>query len=302
MRQKIFQEIDPYFLAFKKKICLKWNCLFLLIISLYDISYYLDVYLICFSIIILIISFQYRKMKLISSPSLELISIHLPFGIWYSISAVSMIPSKGGLKIFLTEHLNSINDIIILCFILIAAVIPLYTCLIGLTWELILFQRKKFQIRYLCANFDAPSDEHNTLHNLVYTNNIKEISNLLDKKNKSVLKIANFDFSEIDQYGRYPIHFAKTQEMISFLLSKGVEVDKTNHYSGQTLLHLISRRGDLKIAHFLLKQGANINKRDIRKRTPLDYAKHTKMRNLLIENGGQKTTLFDKIKYLFSYK
>ncbi|MCZ0931818.1 MAG: ankyrin repeat domain-containing protein [Oligoflexia bacterium] len=232
-------------------------------------------------------------------PNLELFLIHLPLGIWYSISSVSMIPSKGGLKNFLTDYLNSINDIIILCFILITAVIPLHTGLIGLAWELILFQRKIFQIRYLCANFDAPSDEYYTLHNLVYRGNTEEISKLLDKKNKGILKVANFDFSEIDQYGRYPIHLAKTQEMVSFLLSKRVEIDQENSYSGQTLLHLASRRGDLKMADFLLEKGAGINKKDIRKKTPVDYAKTDKMREFLTANGGQETTLYNKFKYLF---
>ena len=107
---------------------------------------------------------------------------------------------------------------------------------------------------------------------------------------------------ETDAYGRYPIHLAQSPDMVSFLLSNKVEVDETNNYSRQTLLHMASRRGDLRMADFLLKQGADINKRDALKRTPLDYAKNTRVRNFLIANGGKETNLQDKIKYFITYK
>ena len=51
------------------------------------------------------------------------------------------------------------------------------------------------------------------------------------------------------------------------------------------------------MADFLLQQGTDINKKDIRKRTPLDYTKNIEMRNFLMKKGGKETVLYNKVKY-----
>ena len=303
MKKRIFNDADPYFIFWQKKVSsIKWICLLICVLLFIDLFNFVDIYYILFSMIIIYLYFLYSKTKIIFG-DLEAFLLYGLFGIWCTISTFATDPfGKGlGLKAFSIAHLSSLGDIILVCFVSITILIPFYTIVFGLAWEFIIFRRKRFQILCLCTDFDSPPDEHNSLHKLVYKGKVEEISSLLDKKSKG-LKTANFDFFETDCYGRYPIHFAKTQEMVSFLLSQGVKIDETNSYSRQTLLHLMSRRGDLRMVDFLLKQGADINRRDAIKRTPLDYAKNNRMRNFLIANGGKETNLQDKIKYLITWK
>ena len=67
-------------------------------------------------------------------------------------------------------------------------------------------------------------------------------------------------------------------------------------------MHLSALKGDLKIAKFLIKKDADINKKDLRNKTPMDYAKNNEMRKLLKNNGGKETNLYKKIMFLIKNK
>ena len=152
---------------------------------------------------------------------------------------------------------------------------------------------KKLKKDYVCIEFPKkPPKKEDILHYLSSQGDIKKIEYLFQNKLLKVKEIYNKD-----EYGRPPLHLVKNTDMISFLIKKGVEVDDINVYSSQTLLHLSSRRRDLKMVKFLLEKGANINKKDIRGRTPLDYAKNNDLRQFLISKGGKETSLYNKIKY-----
>ena len=163
----------------------------------------------------------------------------------------------------------------------------------------------RFKKIYICLELLKKTPEkEDVLHTLVYQRDTEKVFDFLNTgiKGVSKLRIRKSEIERKDQYGRPPIHLATTVEMVKLFLQKGVEIDQENIYSGQTLLHLASRRGDLKIAEFLLDKGADINKKDIRKRTPLDYAKNTEMRSFLIKKGGRETVLYNKVKYYFLSK
>ena len=136
--------------------------------------------------IIIYLYFLYSKTKIIFG-YLEAFLLYGLFGIWCTISTFATDPfGKGlGLKAFAIAHLSSLGDVMLTCFVSITILIPFYTIVFGLAWEFIIFRRERFQIICLCTNFDAPPDEYNTLHNLVYKGKTEEISNLLVKKHKT---------------------------------------------------------------------------------------------------------------------
>lgn len=161
---------------------------------------------------------------------------------------------------------------------------------------------KKLKQIYVCSCFNKVVDKEDVLHDLVHKEDIESIKELFKKEIKGVFKIRDLDLYKTDKYGRPPLHLAKTPEMVSFLLTKGAEIDDNNCYSWQTLLHIASRTGNLKLAEFLIEKGININKKDVRKRTALDYATNDKMKEFLRKNGGKNAVLYKKIAYFFHEK
>ena len=158
----------------------------------------------------------------------------------------------------------------------------------------------RFKKKYICFELSKKlPNQEDILHGLVYEGNIKKISEFLNPEIQGVSKagIVQRELYKKDKYGRPPILLARASEVIDFFLSRGVDIDTINSYNGQTLLHLASQKGDLSLVKFLLKNQADINKKDIMKRTPVDYSKNYKMRNFLIEEGGKETILYNKIRY-----
>ena len=230
--------------------------------SLINILWLLPILIIVTSVYVLI--YLYHK----KTTELTKWLIHLPFLIWMILCVLFHMNNK---------HQDITIDLII-------------TSILTFLQVLILFRLKSFiveslfLIKYFCIHFDNFPNKEDLLNNLLYTEH------------------KTSDFFKLDKYGRPPIHLATDIEIVSTLLEKGADIEQENIYSGQTLLHLASRKGDLKMIEFLLEKGANINKQDMIDRTPMDYAKTDKIRNFLIANGGKETTLYNKIKRLFSKK
>ena len=157
---------------------------------------------------------------------------------------------------------------------------------------------KKLKKDYICTELHKKlPNKENAFHYLVYQGNINKIKELFQNR---ILKEKYID--DKDTYGRYPIHLIRDIEILSFFIEQGTEIDEENIYNGQTLFHLSAHRGDLKLAKFLTEKGANINKKDIRGRTPLDYVNSDEMRKFLITKGGKETILHKRIKHFFLKK
>jgi ankyrin repeat protein len=139
------------------------------------------------------------------------------------------------------------------------------------------------------------------LHQAVKNNNYKKVKRLLK------------DFSILiqDKYGNYPIHYARTKNMVKLILSackteackekcekneskckeciKKLCVELKNKQK-ETPLHLASKRGDVEVIKELLKFGASVNARDIYQNTPLHFASrygNDKAILTLLEFGGE---------------
>jgi ankyrin repeat protein len=88
--------------------------------------------------------------------------------------------------------------------------------------------------------------------------------------------------------------FSNDISTIKYLLKKGVDVNWTDHMLGDTPLHLASRHGSIIVVTLLIHHGADINKENMCKCTPLHYAlsgysssKHNEDTAIfLIQNGA----------------
>ena len=77
-------------------------------------------------------------------------------------------------------------------------------------------------------------------------------------------------------------------EVVKLLLNKGAEVNKQD-IDRMTPLHYASCRGHMEIVNLLLNNGANVNAKDYDGRTPLHYASsgsHAEIVKLLLERGA----------------
>ena len=288
MIKENFSLKDLNFNLWVQKICIKWYYLFIFLLLFLRLYKLLDIFLLLFSSIIILIYFLYNKIKI--SSKLNQWLIHLPFSIWLVI----FLFSRNGVKDFVTKSLIIENELLTICFSLIFLT-TFYVVLLKEVWVYIC--NRIYKIKYLCNQFNSPPEENTSLHYLVYQGNIKQIKKLFQEK-----LIKEKDIHKKDEYGRYPIHLARDVKTFSFLVSQGLKIDKENIYSGQTLLHLSVRRENLEVVKFLIKKRADINKKDMRKRSPLDYAKSNEMRNFLIAKGGKETILQKRIKHFLLKK
>jgi cytohesin len=82
------------------------------------------------------------------------------------------------------------------------------------------------------------------------------------------------------------------KEMVEFFLDKGFKADGEESASWtrnpEPPLHLAAKSGSVGTAELLINRGANINKKDIFGKTPLDYAETKEMSEFLEKRGGKK--------------
>ena len=224
--------------------------------------------------------------------------IYQPFILWCSI----VIPFLGfdhrktSLYDFIYEIIKkdpSYLYLIIMTFFFIYIIANIYLIFYIRKWNNNK-QVYKYKIKYLCNKFNDPPKKEKVFHYLAYKGDIQKIKNLFRE-----CSLKKEDIYKANEYGYLPIHMTRSIELISYLISKGVDINVSNIYSGQTLLHLAARRGDLKLASFLIQNGADINKKDMKKRTPLKYAKDDVIKKLLIERGKKKSVLYKRLKNFF---
>lgn len=78
---------------------------------------------------------------------------------------------------------------------------------------------------------------------------------------------------------------------LQMLLAKDTELLKTRDAQGRTLLHLAAAMGHLKMAHWLIGHGAEVDARTVQMSTPLMHASlsgKTEMVRLLIDHGADR--------------
>lgn len=86
-------------------------------------------------------------------------------------------------------------------------------------------------------------------------------------------------------------------EMVEALISRGAEVNATNH-NGQSCLHYAASRDRLDVARVLLDKGAEVNARDKMGSCPLHRAAsrgHVKMVQLLLSRPSIQLNPADSI-------
>jgi ankyrin repeat protein len=106
-----------------------------------------------------------------------------------------------------------------------------------------------------------------------------------------------YEISWISDAWVLPIHLAVDSgniRMIEMLLDKGANVDSPNYWSETPLHHAVIARKKEAVA-FLIRRGANINKKDDGD-TPLDVSKDAEITKLLIENGAKTGKIESEIQ------
>jgi len=73
---------------------------------------------------------------------------------------------------------------------------------------------------------------------------------------------------------------------IELLIAKGADVNAKNNLD-QTLLHTAAIHGRMDFLELLIAKGADVNAKDTQSKTPLDWAKKTKIEELLRKHGGK---------------
>jgi ankyrin repeat protein len=128
--------------------------------------------------------------------------------------------------------------------------------------------------------------EYQSFKNALNAGNKEQVVRLLD--NNPTLAVREETIKE--QTGKYsftttstgktPLHKASGSgyaEIAQILISRGAEVNKTEHLHGRTPLHMVvsaPKNSSVKTAKVLLKAGANLEITDRQNYTPLDLAKN----------------------------
>jgi hypothetical protein len=120
----------------------------------------------------------------------------------------------------------------------------------------------------------------------------KETSSLSKTKNQRVAtdKVAVVSNDFVDENALHDAVRANDLEVVRFLISQGIEVNKADEY-GYTPLHLAVRLHNLEITKFLISNGANVNTWDNFGDTPLlDSTRNndTEISKELICNGSKR--------------
>ncbi|MDR1260954.1 MAG: ankyrin repeat domain-containing protein [Rickettsiales bacterium] len=130
---------------------------------------------------------------------------------------------------------------------------------------------------------DTDKEGRTLLYYAVWKGNLKAVKFLAGKG-------ANVHVE--NTYGAKLIHAAtlerEYQEIIEFLLSKGIDIDGASKENGHTPLHCTAHAGKLGVVEFLIRKGANIYAEDNDGKTPSDLARkqgHLEVVDIL---GGTK--------------
>lgn len=101
------------------------------------------------------------------------------------------------------------------------------------------------------------------------------------------------NFNTMDKYGLTPLHYTNSEDIMNFILDRGVSVNLIAHSTGYTPLHYAAYHNRFNKAQFLIKHGAYTKARGHRGETPLHLLVAQRytgdiedLGNLLIENGA----------------
>lgn len=140
--------------------------------------------------------------------------------------------------------------------------------------------------KYVCEVLpQIPPLKEDWLHYLCHIGRIQKIKQFFEETQLAKKETV---FRE-DRYGRLPVELAGNLETLSFLIQQGSEVETKNKHSGQNLLHIHAQKGNIEILNFLIQQRLYINEKDIKGRTPVDYAKNKCLEKFLLSKGAKKT-------------
>lgn len=135
-------------------------------------------------------------------------------------------------------------------------------------------------VLFLCMTVTSRSQE---IFDAVKNNDLVKLKSLVEANPQIV--------NAVDESGDMPLHYAVEQgqsEMVSFLISKGADVNGSN-VNRITPLHISSSSGNLEITKLLIEKGADIKVSDFRSQTPLHYAAregYSDITAILIKNGA----------------
>ena len=100
---------------------------------------------------------------------------------------------------------------------------------------------------------------------------------------------AGTDVNAKGKYGRAPLHYAATKEIIEPLIAKGADVNAKDK-DGGTPLHYAAKYGRKETIELLIAKGADMNANSDDYGTPLDWAingRQAETINLLRKHGGK---------------
>ena len=110
--------------------------------------------------------------------------------------------------------------------------------------------------------------------------------------------------NEESKYGSTPLHFvaendsnSDNEQLVQFLISKGVDINKKNKF-GQTPLHCAIQNGFCKTVSTFIESGANLNITDNSSCNPLDIAinlNEDDVKDVLIKNGALTSSLSSRM-------
>jgi len=95
---------------------------------------------------------------------------------------------------------------------------------------------------------------------------------------------------EFDIYGLSVLDLAAGEghkEIAELLIAEGADVNTKPGDEETTPLHLAAMNGHTEVAELLIAKGADVNAKDTQSKTPLDWAKKTKIEELLRKHGGK---------------
>ena len=116
---------------------------------------------------------------------------------------------------------------------------------------------------------------HGLMNTRNFTNIVAKIADIIENGSISLanvlIQVTTPLKGKVGEKGNSLIHFAAkrgSNDTIDYLLDRGMQIDKKNHY-GQTPLHIACENGNVNTIEFLLQNEADINAKDKLSQTPL---------------------------------